>query len=120
MLELSYIIFLEKNSIEFEKCEKKKYKIKYRFENKECSYFPDFFLLSTKEYKEIKTKNFLNHPRNIAKFKAAKKVLGNKFSVLTENDITKISFLELEKMCKSGKVTLDPKYKEKLLNEKNN
>jgi hypothetical protein len=79
LLELSYLKYLIDNNIVFETAENKKYQVKYydSYKQQEANYYPDFYLINSKEIVEIKPKNLLNTQKNIDKYKAAKKNIKN-------------------------------------------
>lgn len=112
--ELFYLKYLFDNNIKFENGEKKKHRIEYEF-NGVKSYGSDFYLLDTNEYIEIKPKKMINTPQNKAKFKAAKEKLGEKFKVLTEDDLNKISVEEMYTLYLKGDLKFDKRYEEKFL-----
>lgn len=114
--ELYYLKYLLDNNISFENGEKKKYKIPYSFMNKKWNYFLDFYLSDTDEYVEIKPRKLVNSPRNLAKFKAAREKLGDKFKVLTEDNLIKIDLEDMYNLYLSKDLIFMEKYIEKFLN----
>lgn len=92
LLELSYLIYLVENNIEFESAESGKHSINYTFKNKNRRYYPDFYLKESSEYIEIKPSSLINSDLNKIKFKSARKKLNSKFKIITEK---KLKFLDL-------------------------
>jgi len=88
--ELNYMKFLEQNNILFQKADTKEHRILYFFKNQKHYYYPDFYLPETDVIVEIKASFAVKNPVNKAKFKAAKKILGDKFIVITEKDIKEL------------------------------
>lgn len=84
ILELSTMIYFEKNNIKFESAER--YRIPYFFFERERTYCPDFYLPQTDEYIECKYSKLINTPNVLAKSKAAKEHF-NKFKFITEKDV---------------------------------
>lgn len=99
ILELSYLKYLFDNNIKFEIAEKRKYAIKY-INNKgvEKNYFADFYLIDSQELIEVKPKKILNYLENKNKFLAAKQIYGDKFKILTEEHISKITKHEIDQL----------------------
>lgn len=124
ILELSYIYFLLENNIEFMSAETKKFRIKYiDFDKKERNYFPDFYLKNTNELIEVKPKKLLTSLNNKLKILAAKEKFGNKFKIITECDIEKLSTEKIVDLYVNKKISFidryDKKFKERFLNESN-
>jgi len=115
ILELSYLKYLIDNNISFESSEKTKFKIEYydSYKKKIRNYFPDFYISDTKEVIEIKPKKLVMTQQNKDKFKYAKIKYGNKFKVLTENDISKIDVSVMKKVHDSKDLIFLNKYEEK-------
>lgn len=120
--ELYYLKHLLDNDIKFDNAEKKKYRVSYEFNGTNRSYGMDFYLVETDEYIEIKPKKLIKSRLNIAKFNAAIETYGNKFKILTEDDLRKISLDEMVNLYQNGELKFDKKYEEKFfqLLEKNN
>lgn len=116
MLELNYLIYLVDNNIKFESGEKRKHAIKYTMDGIERNYFPDYYLVDTDEYVEIKPKSMVNSYQNKLKFKAAKSVLNNKFIILTEEDIVKINLNNLYNKYMNKQISFDEGYDKKFEN----
>ena len=113
LLELSYLKYLIDNNIEFENAELQKYKIEYIFYGKEKNYFADYFLTNTQELIEIKPKKLLKSQENIAKFKSAINKYGNKFKIITEDDINKLELEEIYLLKNNCSIIFDKRYEEK-------
>lgn len=108
--EFYYLKFLFDNDIKFENGEKNKFKVQYEFQDKKLNYFLDFYLPETDEYIEIKPKKLINSPKNLAKFKAAKEKYGNRFKVLTEDDICKVSLDTMYELYKNRDLVFMERY----------
>ena len=91
ILELSYLVYLINSKIPFENGEMSKYKIDYKLNDIEKTYYCDF-VLNDGTFIEIKPKSLLNTIVNKVKFSAAKEKHKEKFIVLTEDDFEKLSF----------------------------
>lgn len=91
LLELSYLIKLKNDKTIFYNGELKKYKIEYVLNGIKYNYFCDF-VLEDGTHIEIKPKKLINTAVNLAKFNAAKEKLRDKFKILTEEDVKKLSF----------------------------
>ena len=113
LLELSYLKYLMDNNIKFENGEKRKYKMQYEIDGKAKNYFPDFYLIDKQEIIEIKPYNLINSKINLAKFNAGKKLYGDKFKVITEQDIVKLTNEEIYNLYKSKDLIFDKRYEEK-------
>lgn len=115
LLELSYLKYLIDNDIKFDSGEKKQYRVEYTesFSGKERNYYPDFYLIDTREIIEIKPKMLINSKNNKDKFKRAKEIYGDKFKIITENDINKLSFDEIKILYISGELKWLKRYEEK-------
>lgn len=84
--ELNYMRYLKKHSIKFKRADNKEYRIKYKFNNKEHYFYPDFYLKDTQTIVEIKSSYTFGDAKTKAKIKAAKKLLGNRFIIITEKE----------------------------------
>lgn len=107
LLELSYLKYLLDNKVKFESGEKKKYLIEYKLNGINRTYHPDFYLIDTNEIIELKPKKIINSFLNTLKFKAAKNTLGNKFKILTQDDIKVLDISEIQKLIKIKKIQFD-------------
>lgn len=87
LLELSYLMYLLSNKIDFESAEKKKYRIPYLLDGIKKTYAADFYLIETNQLIEIKPKRLTTTKQNIEKFKVAKEIYKEKYKVLTEHEI---------------------------------
>lgn len=114
ILELSYLKFLIDNDIKFDNGEKKKYRVEYEFNGKK-SYGMDFYLFESNQYIEIKPKKLLNTKINKAKFRAARLKLGEKFKILTEDDIETISLYLMYEFYINKSLIFDKRYEIKFL-----
>lgn len=111
-LELSFLV--QNNDCLFTSCEKNKYKIIYEKDGKQKTYYPDFtdgiFIY------EIKPSNLLNYKDNQVKIKRGVEVYGEKFKVITENEVPYLKKLKIFKLIDSGIVVVSEKSLEKLKN----
>lgn len=112
LLELSAMVYFEKNKIKFESAEKKKYSVNYinEYDNTNRIYFPDFYLSETEEIVEIKPEYLINSKNNKSKFSAAKEKYGNKFKILTEKNIKRLTFDEIIIIFNNGQLLFMEKY----------
>lgn len=115
MLELYYLVYLDENKIEFENGEMKKHSIPYEINGVKRNYFPDYFLVNTQEYIEIKPHRLVNSFQNSLKFDAAKKLLGKKFTILTEKNIKNIDIKVLWRLFQNKIIVFDKRYEEKFI-----
>lgn len=119
LLELSYLKYLIDNNIKFETGENKKHSVKYfdTYKKQEATYFPDFYLIDSNQIIEIKPKNLLKAQKNIDKYKAAKKKYKKNFIILTEENINKLSDIQIKEMYDNKIIRFieryDKKFKEK-------
>ena len=122
ILELSYLKYLLDNNIKFEIAEKRKFAVQY-FDNisgNKKNYFADFYLIDSQELIEVKPKKILETSKNKEKFKAARDIYKDKFIILTEDDILKVTKDEIKKMYESKDLIWIERYEIKyknLLNE---
>lgn len=105
-LELSYIIHLIDNDIEFSSAERKEFSIPYVINGKHRTYFPDFVLYDGTII-EVKPKEMLH--LNEHKFSAARKKYGDKFVIKTEEDFRQLSFAEIKTLYEHGEITIEPR-----------
>lgn len=115
LIELSYLKHLLDNNIKFENGELKKYHIPYIINNVNKNYLPDFYLIDTKEIIEIKPKKLIQSYENKLKFTAAKERLGDKFKILTEDEINIIPINNLLEMHNNKEIIFDKGIYEKIL-----
>ncbi|MNC39495.1 hypothetical protein D3C75_881560 [compost metagenome] len=115
ILELRYLKYLFDNNIAFENGEKTKYKVSYEFNNKKANYFLDFYLPEMDEYIEIKPKKLVSSKQNKAKFDAARNKFGDKFKVLTEDDISTFDLNKMHELFVKKVIVFDKQYEEKFI-----
>lgn len=115
LLELSYLKHLIDNNINFENGEKRKYSIEYKLGETDRTYHPDYYLIDNQEIIEIKPKNLINSYENKAKFKAAKQKYGNDFIIITEEQIKKLSFLQIQGLYSERILIFDKRYERKFI-----
>lgn len=86
--------------------------IKYVKNGVARTYRPDFLIDDI--IIELKPKAMVSLPENLLKFAAARILYGDRFKVLTEDDINKIDVTELSNLVDNGQVKLNQKYLDKL------
>lgn len=106
LLELSFMIKMP-SAVSAEKLS-----IPYLHNERQRTYRPDFILGD--KIIELKPKALLSSAENLLKFKAAKERFGDRFMILTEDDICKISVDDLAILVQQGLVKLTAKYQERL------
>jgi len=107
ILELSFMIKMNKENKVFKSAESKEFEIKYIKNGINRTYRPDF--ICDNKIIEIKPKNLINTVDNKLKFEAANKKFDN-FVILTEDDIERIN---LKDYIDNGEVILTDRYKKK-------
>lgn len=86
--------------------------IKYlNIDNVERTYHPDYLL--DDKIIEIKPKKLLNTASNISKFQAARKEFGDKFTVMTEDDIMILDSVKIKDLVDTGTIKFIDRYQEK-------
>lgn len=113
--ELSFIInYIERFKLESENLEDANYKIEYIDPiGDQRNYYGDF-LINKKYFVEIKPKKLQETPLNKCKFKAAElfcEERGIKFKLIDPV----VNFDQIEDLFKTGKISLLPKYEEKMI-----
>lgn len=116
ILELKYLIYLIDNDIKFESGEAKEHSIKYMINEVERNYYPDYFLVDTDEYIEIKPIKLINSYQNKLKFEAARCKLDKRFKVLTQNDIIEVDLHVLYNKYVNKEIIFDKVYNDKFEN----
>lgn len=106
ILELSFIKYFIDNNISFVNGEK--IKIPYIMEGVQRNYFPDFII--DNKIIEIKPTSLLNNDQNLLKFEAARKIYGDNFIILTEYDIIKLEFEEINELLDCGDLKFIERY----------
>jgi len=114
ILELSTMIYFEKNKIKFELAEKTR--IPYIFLNKDRTYSPDFYLPEENLFIECKYHKLLNSPNVKAKTEAAIKHFKN-FKILTEKDINILKETEIKNLLDKKLIKWN-KFYEKLFKDR--
>jgi hypothetical protein len=117
LLELSYLKYLIDNSIKFENGELKSHMIYYTINETQRTYHPDYYLIDSDELIEIKPKKLLNSSNNVIKFAKAKELFGEKFKIITEENIEKILDEDIKIMKNSGDLIFIDRYEEKYKNK---
>lgn len=116
ILELSYLYFLLEKGIKFESGEKKLHSVEYEYVGKKRSYFPDYYLLETDEYVEVKPKKLINTELNKVKACAILSA-GKRFNYITEDNIDILCSDIIDKLYDDNKLKwidrYDKKYHEK-------
>lgn len=111
LLELSYMIELDRTSTAWETGEQTQYAVAY--DDGKHNYFPDFHLIASDVFIEIKPSRLLNSQKNPEKFAAAS-IAFPRFKVLTEKDVSKIQPDALQALCVDNTVQLIDRWKAKL------
>lgn len=107
LLELSFILQLEKQAVRFESCDQcGKFKFNYQFAGALRTYFPDFYLPGTHTIIEVKPARLTKHHVNVLKGDAVL-AAGFGFKFISENDITRLHKSDLLALIDSGVVTID-------------
>jgi hypothetical protein len=106
LLELSYMLKLDSENIEYVSCESTRKRFVYELDGVNKTYFPDFFIPSTNTYIEIKPSQMLKNREVNVKAKAVIDA-GEKFSFVTQRDMIKIKKPELLDLISKGIVTID-------------
>lgn len=109
-LELSFLV--NNNEKKFTTCEKNKYKIIYKKDDKEKSYYPDF--TDNVFIYEIKPSSLLTYKDNQIKINKGIEVYGDKFKVITEKESPYISKNRIFELIDSNVVVVTEKSLEKL------
>ncbi len=102
LLELSYMVYLIENDIQFENGEKRKYAIEYTLNEKKHIYYSDFYLLESNELIEIKPSNLINTKVNLAKAKAAR--LKFNYKIVDETQIKQLSKNQMQLFKNEGRL----------------
>ncbi len=113
LLELSYLKFCVDAGIKIQSAESVKYKVKYSTGGVSRTYFPDYYLQDTDEIVEVKPMKLSKSKDNIAKFEAAKHKYGEKFKIITEQDIQRLSTQEISEMRRIGVLKFINRYEQK-------
>jgi len=113
ILELSYLKHLIDNNIKFENGEVKKHAIQYQFNGAVSNYFCDFVLTDAQCFVEVKPKKLLLIDRNVAKFLSAKNKHGEKFVVITEDDIHVLDTKTIDALYQAGEIKWIEKWEKK-------
>jgi hypothetical protein len=113
LLELSFILKCEKENLKIRSMETKKDAIRYEYNGLIRNYFPEFMIEATNEVIELKPRALLKTPINKAKFEAAIKVHGDKFKIITENEIEKINTISLKPLIDNETIVWNPSTQKK-------
>lgn len=112
-LELSCMVMYDNNNIKYQTMENRKYAIPYtNQEGVERRYYPDL-LLDDGTVIEVKPKKLLEIKTNISKFKRAKEIYGNKFKIMTEEDITVLTTEQIKELRENKQLIFTDRYEEK-------
>ena len=106
LLELSYMIKLDFEKLEFVSCEEYRQKFEYEFDGVKRTYYPDFFIPSINEYVEVKPSQMLKNRLVNIKAEAVRSA-GEKIKFITQRDLIKIKKNELMMLIECGKVKID-------------
>lgn len=113
ILELSYLKHLIENNIQFENGELAKHAIQYLFNGVVGNYFCDFVLTDAQCFVEVKPKKLLLIDRNVAKFSSAKNKHGEKFVVITEDNIHVLKNETIDALYQTGEIKWIAKWEKK-------
>lgn len=107
LLELSTIIHLEAQGIEFIPCDgRSEFKFIYEMDGTTRTYYPDFYLTKTDEIIEVKPKRLVTVRQNTLKSEAVQRS-GRKFKFVSEEEVPRIKKADLLEMINAGSVTID-------------
>lgn len=106
LLELSYMIKLDFDQIEFVSCEALRKRFEYELDGVKRTYYPDFFIPSINEYVEVKPSQMLKNLEVNIKVEAVR-AAGERIKFITQRDMVKIKKDELMKLIEAGTVTID-------------
>jgi hypothetical protein len=112
LLELAFLKKMIEEGINFESGELKCHGIPYVMDDTNRTYFPDYYLVDTETYVEIKPKRLTLSRENMIKFEAAK-LSCNNFQVITEYDIKKLTNEEIVRLYISGDLKWMERYEHK-------
>lgn len=114
LLELSFILEMEYENVNFISAENSKFKIEYEYENTTRNYFPDFYLIDSDTVIEIKPYRSLNDRLNKVKFEKAYGTFNN-FVIITEKNIENVLTIEKLKdlMISNNKILISDHSKKK-------
>ena len=114
--ELSCMITFEKNNIEFQSAECKKFRIKYiDWDNKSRNYYPDFFIPSENKIIECKPKHLFNSKNVECKRKYAEDFCKENGYTYEMIDPDRISDDLIKNLHESGKVKFIDRYELKYI-----
>lgn len=113
LLELAYLKELIDKNLNFESAEQKKHGISYTLDGVNRTYFPDYYLVDTDTYVEIKPKRLTESRENVLKFEAAKSLYN--FHVITEHDVKKLSDEEIVNLYINGDLKWMERYEHKFV-----
>lgn len=113
ILELSYLKHLIDSNIQFENGEVAKHAIQYLFNGVVGNYFCDFVLTDAQCFVEVKPKKLLLNDKNVAKFLSAKNKHGEKFVVITEDDIHVLKDETIDALYQAGEIKWIAKWEKK-------
>jgi hypothetical protein len=111
LLELSFMLQADSRGVAWQSAEDM-LSITYEFNGQMHTYKLDFF--SENKWIEIKPSSLLKDAKNIAKWEAAKSLLGDKFVILTEKDFAVVDAACLKRLCDSGELRLVDKWAKRL------
>lgn len=113
ILEASYIHYLKINNIKFKRADTNEFSIKYKINNIQKTYFPDFYLINSNEIIEVKPNNLINSFINKEKFKRAKIKFGDRFIVLSENNFEKLTKNDIFNLREKNIIKFTNRYEQK-------
>jgi hypothetical protein len=106
LLELSYMIKLDFEQVEFISCEASRKRFEYELDGVKRTYYPDFFIPSINEYVEVKPSQMLKNREVNVKVDAVR-AAGERIKFITQRDMVKIKKDELMKLIEAGTITID-------------
>ena len=117
IFELSYLTYLVENKINFKTGESINFRVEYQDAiGNDRNYYPDYYIIDTQEIIEIKASYFLKDEQTKLKINKAKEKYGEKYIILTENDIHILKLKDIIKLIKQGEdLKFKDKYQQKIL-----
>lgn len=112
LLELSFMLQLEAEGVQYTSAECRRFRVKYFYQNKECTYYPDFYLPEEGIVVELKPFQRTQEGRFLAKQEAASKIFN--YRVVTDVDVKTISRSQLLELVQKERVTLIKRWADRL------
>jgi len=105
--------YLDTAGVPWESGERRQFAVPYQFNGVARTYFPDFHLLDSGTFVELKPARLVGTPENQAKFAAAAKAF-EAFEVVTKEDVPFIDCDALRAVCQTGEVVLLDRWQRRL------